>query len=405
MNITQRADLTFKHNVNQSRHGWLRLTPAYSVKLVSDILQQFDKKLTVFDPFSGTATTPLTAVTLGHIGYACEINPFLVWLGNAKLRNYTKDEIEAAIFTGERIENNINTLKPIVAPSISHIERWWTPEVLDYLCKVKKGIDDCDQNQNVKNLLLVAFCKTLIELASVSYGHQSVSFKKEKTSHPLFDWFQTPQINGHFLANLAEITKYAKEKYEEKGQVFHCDSRSLEIMEQKNCDIVITSPPYPNRMSYIRELRPYMYWLGYLQNTQSAGVLDWETIGGTWGCATSKLNDWSVKDELYLTETVRKAVNGVENCQNKSGVLMAIYIKKYFYDMYQHFKSMYHLFPNVEMHYIIGNSKFYDCMVDAEIIYSELLELVGFKHIEINTIRKRNSKKELFEFDVVVNKY
>ncbi|WP_322490103.1 hypothetical protein [Chloroflexus sp.] len=38
--------------------------------------------------------------------------------------------------------------------------------------------------------------------------------------------------------------------------------------------LVITSPPYPNRMSYIRELRPYMYWLGYLNNGRDAGELD-----------------------------------------------------------------------------------------------------------------------------------
>lgn len=36
--LGRRAELTFKHNANHGRHGWLRLTPAYSVKLVNDIL-------------------------------------------------------------------------------------------------------------------------------------------------------------------------------------------------------------------------------------------------------------------------------------------------------------------------------------------------------------------------------
>ena len=45
-------------------------------------------------------------------------------------------------------------------------------------------------------------------------------------------------------------------------------------------------------MSYIRELRPYMYWLGFLTNGRQAGELDWAAIGGTWGCATSNLNSW-----------------------------------------------------------------------------------------------------------------
>ena len=46
-------------------------------------------------------------------------------------------------------------------------------------------------------------------------------------------------------------------------------------------------------MSYIRELRPYMYWLSYLRDGREAGELDWKAIGGTWGIATSRVGKWS----------------------------------------------------------------------------------------------------------------
>ena len=36
--MKQRSDYTFKYNKQQGRHGWLRLTPAYSIKLVKEIL-------------------------------------------------------------------------------------------------------------------------------------------------------------------------------------------------------------------------------------------------------------------------------------------------------------------------------------------------------------------------------
>lgn len=38
--LRQRSDLTFKHNLSKGRHGWFRLTPAYSVKIVDDILKK-----------------------------------------------------------------------------------------------------------------------------------------------------------------------------------------------------------------------------------------------------------------------------------------------------------------------------------------------------------------------------
>src|SRR5204862_3807831 len=92
--MKQRADLTFKHNRNAGRHGWLRLTPAYSVKLVSDILAGLDPKQCVIEPFSGTGTTPVVAVEHGHDCDAFDINPFLIWLAEAKARNYASEERE-----------------------------------------------------------------------------------------------------------------------------------------------------------------------------------------------------------------------------------------------------------------------------------------------------------------------
>jgi len=59
------------------------------------------------------------------------------------------------------------------------------------------------------------------------------------------------------------------------------DARDLAQEADGLFDLVITSPPYANRMSYIRELRPYMYRLGYLDDGRDAGELDWSTIGGT----------------------------------------------------------------------------------------------------------------------------
>src|SRR6267142_457190 len=95
--LRQRAELTFKQNRQQGRHGWLRLTPAYSVRLVEQILDEFAPHAdVVFDPFSGTGTTALCAAYRGKTGIATDINPFLVWLANAKASSY--DEVAIASF-------------------------------------------------------------------------------------------------------------------------------------------------------------------------------------------------------------------------------------------------------------------------------------------------------------------
>jgi hypothetical protein len=81
---------------------------------------------------------------------------------------------------------------------------------------------------------------------------------------------------------------------------------------------------------------------------------------------------------------------------------LANYVAKYFDDMWEHFNSLVPvLSEGSELHYIVGNSTFYGVLLSVEKLYATMLERLGFEGIECRAIRKRNSKKELFEFDVL----
>ena len=56
------------------------------------------------------------------------------------------------------------------------------------------------------------------------------------------------------------------------------------------------------------------------------------------------------------------------------------------------------------MHYVIGNSKFYDVLLPAEQIYAAQFESGGFVGVDHGTLRKRTSKKELYEYLVSARK-
>ncbi|HVB26180.1 MAG TPA: hypothetical protein VNG51_29850 [Ktedonobacteraceae bacterium] len=95
------------------------------------------------------------------------------------------------------------------------------------------------------------------------------------------------------------------------------DSRHVEAYVDGKYDLVVTSPPYPNRMSYIRELRPYMYWLGYFEEAREAGELDWQAIGGTWGVATSRLTQWQSSNDTYCPKYLKTIVEKIAQAENK----------------------------------------------------------------------------------------
>ena len=85
--------------------------------------------------------------------------------------------------------------------------------------------------------------------------------------------------------------------------------------------------------------------------------------------------------------------------------LLARYIHKYFYDMVEHFVQLHHVVRTGGLvYYVIGNSKFYDVLVPTELIITAIMEGCGFIVEDVQKLRKRTSKKELFEYVVTGKK-
>lgn len=396
--IGQNVQYTFKYNTAMGRHGWLRLTPAYSVRLVEEILSDLDySPQCVLEPFSGTGTTELVCSNKGISSFALEINPFLVWFGNAKLKIYSSEKIEKFLNVAKNIAINIESYKPTKLPPIYNIDRWWGAAQANFLAKLKASIKDIEDDE-VKQLLTVAFCRIVIELSNAAFNHVSTSFKETDDSI-----FSTDVGKNTFLSICNMVAHGASIQPLVSAKVLHHDARSIPEEYLGTYDTVITSPPYPNRISYIRELRPYMYWTDFLETSDQASELDWKTIGGTWGKATSMLSTWESNGSLpqYVYDIAKQ----IASADNKSAGLMANYVLKYFEDMKLHLSAIYDgLKPKGKVFYIIGNSNFYGVTVPAERIYVDLMKDIGFINTDFRIVRKRNCNKQLYEFVVTAQK-
>jgi hypothetical protein len=354
----------------------------------------------ILDPFCGTATTALSAAYHGHEGLTTEINPFLIWLGRAKTDHYTPETIanchDVALAALASIKRGGS--RRIEAPPIHHIERWWSARALEFLCQLQPALEDASQSDvQVRSLLQVAFCRTLMTLSNATHNHQSISFKENRQLPLDFE----ADLSTIYAEDIAFVLSSASQNPEGRGTVLQGDARFISEVAPGLFDYVITSPPYANRMSYIRELRPYMYWLGFLESGREAGELDWVSIGGTWGIATSRLSEWKPGSEHFENAVLDRILLSVAHHENKNGRILANYIAKYFDDMWTHFKNLKpSLAVGAEIHYIVGNSSFYGVLLPVEQFYTVMLESLGFQSVHCAPIRKRNSKKELIEFDV-----
>lgn len=317
--VRQNADLTFKLNRQYGRHGWLRLTPAYSVKLVSEILATSDRGIRVLDPFSGTSTTPLCAASAGYTATGVEINPFLIWFGNVKLATYSPLCIRA---TGEALADLItqasgNGYGAVRPPAIHNIERWWHPAELDFLRKFKAALDktipyDCP----MRDLILVVFCRLIIRFSNAVFNHQSISFKDKVKGNKAIEQQLTLFEMSPALADIAYgegevVLNSAADNPSGRDSVLSGDSRAVSMI---------------------------------------------------------------VTDK---------------------------YVAKYFEDMWHHIHDVATVIRQKgTVHYVIGNSRFYDTVVPVERLFADMLTEAGLRETQITRIRKRNSKQELYEFDV-----
>lgn len=398
--MNKRTDYTFKFN-NFGRYNWLRLTPAYSIKLVKELLPTGDglfgepqnSSLEVLDPFSGTATTGIVAAENGFSCTLFDINPFLIWFGTTKSKNYRKSKVDKQYLQVETDLKSLSISDGAWTPPMFKIERWWGTGTLKALASLREFISNNWGEPSMSgehNLLWIAFAKCVIDTSAADFNHVSVSFKEEAENKDLTSVLQV------YLNHLKEISDSAKVDLPGKVKFVEGDSRVLSI--NRKFDLVITSPPYPNRISYIRELRPYMYWLRFLSSGEEAGELDWKAIGGTWGVATNRLHSWELQSPDLCRELL-EVCDRIAKADAKNGKTMSLYVLKFFDDMFIHLQSLSrHLNDGARINYILGNSSFYGIMVDTETYIVDMLNRIGFNNVASKIIRKRNSKSCLYEY-------
>jgi hypothetical protein len=397
--------LTFKGNRKDTRYGWLRLTPAYSVDLVDELIEGVPPGGRVLDPFCGTGTTAVVCCERGVAVSTADINPFLIWLTKVKCASYSDLDLLTFDKRASLIAEAIHAVsdQPVWLPDIHQIEKWWDATTLHGLGRAMAAIKQTDTGERADDLLRIVFCRVAIERAAVSFGHQSMSFKKRVAGEQLLPADDLLSLlRETWAAAVESIRGAAMSPTSTLPEALLLDARALEDgIAAQSISKVITSPPYPNRMSYIRELRPYLYWLGYLSDAKQAGELDWQAIGGTWGSATSRAGKWEPTDDRVIAYDGFESILARISEAGRTGPLLSRYVHKYFFDMVEHVDQLHAVMaPGAWAHYIVGNSKFYDTLLPVQDIYAGMFEARGFSDIKVRAFRKRSSKKELFEYVV-----
>lgn len=397
---------TFKSGLNAPVHKWFRLTPSYSPDLVGEMLNTMDFSSgdVVLDPFSGAGTTLIECQINGIESFGFEINPLLYFVGKTSInwgldskylrktfldieRRYSEFDVE---YNDDDLDNGRLIVPPIYNPF-----RWWRRDVIKKALCIKLAIQETSQIKEIEDFFMLAMAGVLVpDLSNVTLGKLQLHFiNRDNDVINVWDIF-----SNHALMMIDDLEKNVSLANSGKSHLYHIDATSKILpFPTKKASLVITSPPYANRYSYVWNTRPHLYFLDMFDNARQASDLDKKTIGGTWGSATSMLQKGIIPPE---NEAIEKVVLPVVDKIREEDNLMANYLVKYFNMLSRQIATMNQVLqPRVKLAYVIGNSRLKGVYVETDVLLANIIERLGlgFKIDSIERIRKRNSGKNLHE--------
>lgn len=414
-NPISNKEATFKSGTQKKIHSWFRLTPSFGPDLVDIMLRKLNHKEgeLVLDPFGGASTTLIQSRlnNIDSIGF--EINPLLHFVGKTSLNwNLNPFALETSILLIEKLFTMLSEeLKGkdvedcgFSLPKIHNVYRWWRKDVLKDLLVLKHIIRSSDLEEIYKDFLSLGLAGVLVpDLTNVTLGKLQLHFIiRDNDEIKVFDTFKKHII---MMINDLKILKTEYGNNEALANLYQTDATDIGHLNIKHkINVVITSPPYPNRYSYVWNTRPHLYFLDIFENPKQASNLDCRTIGGTWGVATSNLMK-GIIEPLYpiISEVVEPVVSRIRESDN----LMANYVIKYFNLLAKQIIEMDKIASeNIRVAYVVGNSEIKGIYVETDILLGKIFEGLGlgYQVTEITRFRKRNSGIDLFESIVYASK-
>lgn len=403
-------DVTFKGGTKEPVHSWFRLTPSYSPELVRFFLSYLEcnQEHEIFDPFNGKGTTIIECKKRGFKSTAIELNPLLYNVTKWSLNwDISADEIEKyaslikEAFHKEKEASVKLNLEPYLAkynfeiPKIHNPFRWWKEYVIRDLLLLKYLVYKLVP-QNRLDVFNVILSVIGLDCANIHRNHPTISFD-DNHNREIKVW-QEFEDNVEKCLNDLKVVK----KLENLGTalVYEGDSTDIySLIQNMKFDRLITSPPYPNRFSYIHTTRPQLFFMELIDNAKEATEIDLKAIGGTWGRATSILQ----KEYLEPHPEIEEFLEYIPLLKPKS-LLMCNYATKYFNMMHDHIRSLRKVanqgFKGV---YVVGNSRLSGIEIYTEIILGKIFEKEGFNFDEVVVFRKRGGKKKLYETGVCIS--
>ena len=394
---------TFIARLAERIHRWFRLTPSFGPGLVNEMIDQLrvQKDELILDPFAGAGTTLIEAKLRGFRSVGFEINPLLHFVNRVSLDwEVDVDQLRRSLSAiklsfDKRAHIRFEDLERagLKLPPIHNPTRWWRPDVLAHLLVLKQAINSAPDTD--RDFFFLCLAGVLIpDLTNVTLGRLQLHFIDRSSDK--IDVFGTFARHAQTMLNDVEAV-HETEGFGRSDCLFQDSLRLNGLQIAPKVDAVITSPPYPNRYSYVWNTRPYLYFLDFFSTAKEASDLDRKTIGGTWGTATSELTKGAYAP---VNSAVEDAVGPTVALIRSSDPLMANYVMHYFNRLAAQIMEMDRILSDkARIAYVVGNSWIKGVYIETDVLLARIVQNIGinFEMSDIHRFRRRHSGDKLYE--------
>lgn len=386
--------VTFSSSKYSPFQSWYPYLEGYSQQFVSQIFDKYftNKVNSIYDPFSGTGTTPFTAIEHGYTAYYSEVNPLLRYLTQVKSNIRTQNNTSRII---ESIDNLIESftdlqndeiLDPLLSKSYSDTfgkSEFFQKDTKDSLLRIKSLIRKLTiTDKPIADLLNIAVIGNIIKCSNLK-RQGDLRFKtKTELSKSV-----TPDINNEILQSLRSMRKDILEMapLEKEPVLLTEDARNIGQITNIEFNGVVTSPPYLNGTNYFRNTKLELWFLDFLKTTND--LRKYRDLA-----VTSGINDVSSKKKNALVnKSLEPIISSLQ--QNAYDSRIPKMVNDYFVDMKIIFQGISKLLsPNSILAIDLGDSYYSNVHVPTDEILTNIFEDIGLILSEESILRKRTSK-------------
>lgn len=252
---------------NVKRGNGINSIHPYPAKFIPEIPRQLielyspQKPALVLDPFCGSGTTLVEAISLGFDAVGIDVNPLACLISRVKTTPLPRGFCQTA---NQIVENaRVRVAKrEIQVPPIPRLDHWFNPNVQNALAALRHEINLVGI-PSLKEALQVALSSIIVKVSNQESDTRYAAIEKDIAAKDVFQAFNlaTSRMYQKMVPFWNTLDKCLGKKMG-KAIILNKDILSVKPEDLPfKIGLVVTSPPYPNAYEYWLYHKYRMYWL------------------------------------------------------------------------------------------------------------------------------------------------